>query len=522
MDYQGTAVKALCERDGLLYLIGNAGVNIYRKSDWQSIAWAVVAGVVGGAVNDNGLYLATATGVWKLPHGVLGASTSQLELAYSATTARALQSANVLGVAAAGNALLVVTDAGADYLPTPVTITHYPVVSLPGACAIWGSKIAYAVAASLHVLTAPSADWDETDAAVLTTASSPAILSDTVQALAAGADLFIGTPSGVSIYDNTDVVNLTATELGTVVDVKALWPTAVAAQAAGWLAYGTSNGSDGGRFGVLNLSGTPADETTTSGDVTGAVWLADALTDAIVDDTLERYRLVAEISPGANALNVRRDWNLYAEITDALGGIETGTVALTVNGVSQTPAASAITDGFAVTYTPASNSGYGERVTIVLSGTDAGGNTVSRTWVFTTAGAPALTASDASPPNVTCIRDISLALAESDETVDSINVVWLDTHTSPLIVTEAQAREVGRVKIDETTFHRHRVGVRVLATDTGTLQTRDLRPGSIATITCAALGMTAQKCEILAAQRTIDDSDEDISFDLQAAYYEEV
>jgi hypothetical protein len=291
-----------------------------------------------------------------------------------------------------------------------------------------------------------------------------------------------------------------------------------------YVAYGTSDGEAGGQFGIIDITDpeNPVSKTTTAGDVTGNVWIDDTLTAAIYDNQLERYRLVAELSPTANAASVRRDWTLYAEITDALGGIETGTVALTVNGTSQTPTVAAITNGFAVTYTPPGNSGYGERVTIVLSGTDSDGQTVSRSWVFTTAGVPALTATDASPPNVVCIRDISLSLAESDETVGSVNVVWLDTHTSPLIVTEAQAREVGRVKIDETTYHRHRVGVRVLATDAGTLQTRDLSPGSIATITCAALGMTAQKCEILAAQRTIDESDEDISFDLQAAYYEEV
>jgi hypothetical protein len=309
-----------------------------------------------------------------------------------------------------------------------------------------------------------------------------------------------------------------ATDLGTVTDCRAAWKDGAL------LAYGTSDDEDGGRFGVLDVTDPedPVSKTTTAGDVTGAVWIDDALTAAVYDNQLERYRLVAELSPTANATGVRRDWTLYAEITDALGGIQTGTVALTVNGVSQTPTVAAVTNGFAVTYTPAGNSGYNERVTIGLSGTDSDGQTVSRTWVFTTASAPALTATDASPPNVVCIRDIDLATAESDEVVGGVNVVWLDTHTSPLIVTEAQSREVGRVKIDETTFHRHRVGVRVLATDSNGLQTRDLRPGSIATITCAALGMTAQKCEILAAQRTIDDSDEDISFDLQAAYYEEV
>jgi hypothetical protein len=308
-----------------------------------------------------------------------------------------------------------------------------------------------------------------------------------------------------------------AEDLGTVTDCKSAWKT------GDLLAYGTSDGSAGGRFGVLDISDPEsiANKNTAAGDCS-AVWIDETLTTGLHDNTLERYRLIAEISPAANAAGVRRDWTLYAEITDALGGIETGTVALTVNGTSQTPTVAAITNGFAVTYTPPGNSGYGERVTIVVSGTDSDGQTVSRSWAFTTAGVPALTATDASPPNVVCIRDISLSLAESDETVDGVNVVWLETHTSPLIVTEAQAKEVGRVKIDETTYHKHKVGVRVLATDAGTLQTRDLRPGSIATITCAALGMTAQKCEILAAQRTIDDSDEDISFDLQAAYYEEV
>ena len=62
----------------------------------------------------------------------------------------------------------------------------------------------------------------------------------------------------------------------------------------------------------------------------------------------------------------------------------------------------------------------------------------------------------------------------------------------------------------------------MLATDAGDLKTRDLCQGGIATITCDALGMTAQKCEILAAQRNIGDGGEDISFNLQAAYYEAV
>jgi hypothetical protein len=726
MDLQSSTVKGFAARAGLIYIFSAAGVDVYRQNDWTRVAWAALSGVTCGAINDAGIWLGTSLGVWFLPFSISGASSHRLFQALTATTTPNLQSNNVLGLAGRDSALLVITASGVDFI-LPGAVTRAVIGSLPGACAIDATRIAYAVAAGFHMLDRPSVDWDASAAMVLTSLTAPALLSDTVQTLDFAGDLVIGTAGGITLlpsayalppssplahyrmetagatltdvtgnnngtitgtptvetgtlgnalrfdgstnyatlpdalkvayplticarvwpgmalshvvcasgdvpvsfgldvsynptfriktadngysghtctggpvaagelliwsYDGaafkayrgtpatgiSECVNVArtgaiaygaqtggymmaaykapagtitpypgkidevrfynriltsdemtalldegavlTTELGSVVDTRAIHLGTGATKAVGLLAYGTAD-EDGGRFGVLDLA-TGTNKTTVDGD-TLAVWADEALTAAIHDTALVRYRLVAEISPAANATGVRRDWTLYTEITDTLGGIETGTVALTVNGVSQTPTVAAVTNGFAVTYIPAGNSGYNERVTIGLSGTDSDGNTVSRTWVFTTAGAPALTASDASPPNVVCKRNIGLSLAESDEIVDGVNVVWLDTHTSPLIVTEAQAREVGRVKIDETTYHKHKVGVRVLATDSGGLQTRDLRPGSIVTITCNALGMTAQKCEILAAQRTIDDSDEDISFDLQAAYYEQI
>lgn len=339
------------------------------------------------------------------------------------------------------------------------------------------------------------------------------------QALAFGADLFIGTQGGVFCNDGSDTTDLTDA-LSAGADVRAVCPTTGATANSGLLAYGTADDADGGNFGVIDLS-TAGSKTTTAGDVTGDVWIDDALTCAIHDNRLERYRLVAEFSPAAAAREVRRDWTLYAEITDALGGIQAGSVVLTVNGVSVTPSTSAIPDGYAVAYTPGSNSGYAERVTIELSGLDTDGNTISKIWSFVTASAPAATVTDSTPPNVVCTRDIGLEGYEADETVGGVNVVWLEDIAGPLIVTDAQAVAVGTVAIDEVTYHKHIRKMNVPPIDANGLQTRTLRKGQVATMTCPAIGMTAQKCEVLAAQRKLDD-DNELTFDLQIAYYEQV
>jgi len=306
-------------------------------------------------------------------------------------------------------------------------------------------------------------------------------------------------------------------DLGTATDCQDAW------KAGAYIAYGTRNGSDGGRFGILQLDEdhNATSKTTVASTDTDAVWLAAGATEAIYNNIHERYRMVVQISPGANAIAVRRDWTLYAEITDALGGIQAGTVALTINGQAVTPTTSAITNGYAVAYTPGSSSGYAERVAIELSGTDANGNTVSRAWSFVTAPAPGATVTDSTPPNVVCTRDIGLSTAEADEQVGGVNVIWLEDIAGPLFVTDAQAVAVGTLAIDEVTYHRHIRTMTVMPADANGLPTRDLRAGQVVTMTCPAIGMTAQKCEVLAIQRKIDDQD-DITFTLQIAYYEAV
>jgi hypothetical protein len=83
--------------------------------------------------------------------------------------------------------------------------------------------------------------------------ASPDILSDTIRDIAYGADLFIATDAGISIWDGAAVTNITA-PLGAVLDVQSIHPASTATKNSGLLAYGTSDGLDGGRFGVLDLA----------------------------------------------------------------------------------------------------------------------------------------------------------------------------------------------------------------------------------------------------------------------------
>lgn len=121
-----------------------------------------------------------------------------------------------------------------------------------------------------------------------------------------------------------------------------------------------------------------------------------------------------------------------------------------------------------------------------------------------------------SVPNVICIRDISLSAIEADEEHGGVNVSWLDDITSPLIVDETQAREVGRVAIDKASNHRH----------TRTLETIDaaaksLQTGDIITVTASPIGMTAKKCRVVGVQTQAQrQNDEGLSYILTVDYYE--
>lgn len=323
------------------------------------------------------------------------------------------------------------------------------------------------------------------------------------------ADLFAETLPAADVGINYD------TDLGTVIDCQAAW------KSGDLVSYGTSDGASGGRFGVLDISDPESvtNKVTVAGDCQ-SIWIDTNLTTAIHDNTLERYRLVAEISPGANAIEVRRDWSLYAEITDALGVIQAGTVALTINGQGVAPTIGAITNGYAVSYTQGGSSGYAERVTVELSGTDSDGNTVSKTWSFVTASAPAATVTDTTPPNVVCVRDITLALAEADEVKDGVNVIWLEDISSPLIVDDLQAERRGAVAIDGCVYNEWRLSATFLPSDANGLATRGIRQGETVTMTVPAKQLFNQPCEVLAKQRIVRGGL--VKYRLLLAHYEDV
>lgn len=251
---QSAQIRQIRQHRGLIYIFSSNGVDIYRRADWQRVAWATLAGVRSGAVNDLGVWLASESGLWHLPLGTMGASGSRLTLTYTDASATALQSADVLGVAAAGPALLVVTAAGVDYLPTPGEVCRFTTAGCPGACAIGTGKIAYAVADGLHLLDEPADDWTADDVIILTASSDPALLSSTVLTLAWGADLFIGTEAGLNIYaPATESMSSVTAALGDISSVRTIFPAGLAAATSGHCAFGTSDGAGGGQFGILRL-----------------------------------------------------------------------------------------------------------------------------------------------------------------------------------------------------------------------------------------------------------------------------
>lgn len=224
-------------------------------------------------------------------------------------------------------------------------------------------------------------------------------------------------------------------------------------------------------------------------------------------------------APANNSVDVRRDWSLTVDVTDA-AGIDSGTVVLSVNGSTVTPTVTSITDGYRVEYIPASASSYSERITATISADVTGGITETSTWRFTiTAGAISATA--AAPPNVVVLRDISLAINEADETIDTVNVVWLDSITHPLIVTEEQAEAVGTVQVDGNTYHRHRRTILVDATDANSDAVAELQEGDLIAFTASALSETAQKAVVLAIKQQITQA-EGVQYNILIEYYEAV
>lgn len=513
---QSTTMKGMDAYAGEVYLFSAAGVDIYRPSvaGWTRRAFAALTNVTCGAVNDVGVWLGTSDrGVWFLPHGVFDDASRKLVNLYREAgqgSQIAVLDDEIKGLAGMGQRLLVITAAGADYFPSPASSWTYALTGMTGPCALNATKIAYAVAAALHVRDNPTADWTTSGTTVLTTASTPALSSNTVRALRYGTDLFVATAAGLNIYDNTDVTTIAAAT-----DVLCVWPKSTATQAAGIVAYGT-----GAAAKIYNISGSA--ELDSIANATETIWVDDLAEALVYDNNLEAYTQVTAISPGPDVAGVRRDWSVYCEVSDSLHTVNNTTLDITVNGAAVTPTVTDLGSGvYAVTFTPASASGYRQRVTIALTGADNAGNAMSHTWSFTTATQANAEPSRNASPNVVVIKNLSLAAIDAEESYGGVNVNWNEEISSALIVSEAQAQAVGTVAVEAAVYHRHVRTLRVLATDSNNDATLALRQGDIITFTCSPLSESVKKAEVLAVQRSVENNlDGAQEYTLLVAYYE--
>lgn len=507
LDTQSTTIKTYAFFEDKVFIFSAGGVDIYQTSyiSWTRLGFAALPNVTSGTVNANGIWLGTSDrGVWHCPIGT-GDLSSQLQPYYATTgTSYAIQSNDINSLAGIDTKLLVCHSLGAEYFLAPGPPVQYSDEETDNA-AINDTYIAYSVASGLETLTFPVADWDSGDTTVLTTGSSPALSSNTVNDLryGSGDNLFIAGGAGVDIYDYTDVTNI-----GSV--AKYVWPSSTGTQAAGLMAYVDGNDD----VIIYNIAGAATLDTATGTFV--ACWVDDQADLTVRDAELEKFASIDYVSPASGNRDVRRDWDLYFEVIDTLDDITTAAnVVVKVNGGTVTTTKTAITDGYKVEFSPVSSSGYRKTVTIDITVTDDNANVTNESYNFTTATATNTASASTKAPSVVVYKDLSLS--DSEDTYNSINVNWLDETIEAYFVDEDQAKASAQVKIENGIYHKHFLTVRVYDTDESSNATQDIQKGNIITIDVDGLGLTNQKCEVLSKQRVT--SFDRIEYNLNIAYY---
>ncbi len=89
-------------------------------------------------------------------------------------------------------------------------------------------------------------------------------------------------------------------------------------------------------------------------------------------------------SPGVTGVAINAD--IIVQINDALSGVDTLTIEMTVNGTKVVPVLNSVTAGFLLTYNPPLDFGYEQTITVAIKGRDPAGNSMStHTYSFTTA-----------------------------------------------------------------------------------------------------------------------------------------
>jgi SepF-like predicted cell division protein (DUF552 family) len=521
LDTQSNTIKDYAELNGTVAIFSSGGVDLYRKSffEWVRVGFASLPNVTSGSFNNNGIWLGTSDrGVWHLPAGN-GNLTSQLQQYYAtAGTSYAIQSDNISHVAGNGSGLLVTHDLGAEYFPAPGVPFQYVDASGCGVCDLNDTYIAYAVSSGMHTLELPSSDWDSGDAIILTTGSSPALSSNTVNHLIYGLDdnLAIATGAGVDIYDYTDIVSLFSG------NIPFVWVTSDLTQIAGDLAYVDSSAD----VHIYNID-TSSNVETHAGTF-ATCWIDSQADMALYNVDLELHAFISNISPVSGSRNVTRSWSFYFEIGDTINGISSTDITLKINGGVVSPTITAFGsgfsngfsngfggEGFAVTYTPPSASGYRKTVTFDIIGIDGAGDTFTESGSFTTETALNESPTATKPPNVIVYKDLSLTDAE--DTYNSVEVNWLDEQVTAYIVTESQAEAMATVLVENGIYHKYIHNMRVLDIDDSSNATQDINKGDIITIDVPALNLTGKKCEVLAKQRVVNG--DRIEYNIIVAYY---
>lgn len=504
---QSTTIKTYAFFDNKVFIFSSSGVDIYQTSyiSWVRLGYAALSDVTSGTVNVNGIWLGTSDrGVWHCPIGN-GDLTSQLRKYYATSgTSYVIQSDNINSLAGIDTKLLVCHSVGAEYFAATGTPVQYSDEATDNA-AINGTYIAYSVATGLETLTFPSANWTSSGTTVLTTGSSPALSSNTVNDIryGSGNNMFIAGGAGVDIYDYTDVTNI-----GSV--AKYVWPSSTGTQAAGLMAYVDGNDD----VIIYNITGTAVLDTAAGTFTAG--WVDDQAALTVRNAELEKFFSIDYVSPSSKNRDVRRDWDLYFEVIDTLDDITTASnVVVKVNGGTVTTTKTAITDGYKVEFSPASSSGYRKTVTIDIEVTDDNSNVTNESYNFTTATVINTVSASTKAPSVVVYKDLSLGDAE--DTYNGIKINWADETIEAYYVDEDQAKASAQVTIENGIYHKHFLNVRVYDTDESSNPTQNIKKGAILTIDVDVLGLVNKKCEVLSKQRTTQF--DRIEYNLNLAYY---
>jgi len=161
----GTFVKKITDYNGNLFHFTEAGVDIHALSDGVKLAYASLANVTSGAVNDNGIYLGTSdSGIYKLTHQDLlvgGDLTSNLIQEFSTAATISIQSNEINALAGRNLELLISSSLGVEYISdsSNSTVLKYSNASGSKKCAIGKYHIAYEANDISYFLAKPSYNW---------------------------------------------------------------------------------------------------------------------------------------------------------------------------------------------------------------------------------------------------------------------------------------------------------------------------------------------------------------------------